>query len=138
MQKKALYARERPARGTPHCSPSSSLRPPLHDRATASALLGRIRVVLLVDGAPDRGDHEVLCAVRVDNDAVGHASVKRLRAFVEKALPGRGELRVVCVPVRSLRDRDTVALQILSQAVVQFGQAAQLEVGHRLLVLLDL
>ena len=44
----------------------------------------------------------------------------------------------VPIPVRSLGDRDTIALQILPQAVVQFGEAAQLEVGHRLLVLLDL
>lgn len=47
----------------------------LHDRAAASALLWRVRVVLLVDGAPDRGDHEVLCAIRVGDDAAARVSI---------------------------------------------------------------
>jgi hypothetical protein len=42
------------------------------------------------------------------------------------------------IPLCGLRDGDSFAFQILSQAVVQFGETAQLEVGHRLLVLLDL
>jgi hypothetical protein len=57
-----------------------------------------------------------------------HASV---RVYVRR--PHRRAL-----PVRGLRDGDAVALQILPQAVVQFREAAELEVGHRLLVLLDL
>jgi hypothetical protein len=46
----------------------------LHDSAASAALLGRIRVVLLVDGAPDRGDHEVLRAIRVGDDATARVS----------------------------------------------------------------
>jgi len=42
------------------------------------------------------------------------------------------------IPLCGLRDGDSFAFQILPQTVVQFGETAQLEVGHRLLVLLDL
>ena len=77
-KKKALYARERPARALPLFP--FSLQPPLHNSAADSALLGRIRVVLLVNVAPDRWHHEVLRAIRVGNNAVDNALVNCMRS----------------------------------------------------------
>lgn len=42
-----------------------------HHHTASPALLGSIRIVLLLHRAPDRWYHEVLCAVRVRDDAVG-------------------------------------------------------------------
>lgn len=40
------------------------------------------------------------------------------------------------LPSGSLRDRNALTVQILPQTIVQLGETAQLEIGHRLLVLL--
>lgn len=41
------------------------------------------------------------------------------------------------LPLGCLGDGDALAIQILPQAIVQFCETTELEVGHRLLVLLD-
>lgn len=42
------------------------------------------------------------------------------------------------LPLACLADGDPLSLQVLTQAVVQLSQAAQLQISHTLLVLLDL
>ena len=44
----------------------------------------------------------------------------------------------VNIPLGSLGNGNPLPLQILPEAVVQFGETSQLEIRHRLLVLLDL
>lgn len=40
-------------------------------------------------------------------------------------------------PLRRLAHGDTLALEILTQPGIEFGQTTELEVGHALLILLD-
>lgn len=54
---------------------------------------------------------------------------------------GLGWVRIGTIsvsPFAGLGDGDALPLEVLTQTVVEFGQAAQLQVGHGLLVLLDL
>lgn len=41
-------------------------------------------------------------------------------------------------PLRSVANRDSFPLKVFAQAVVELGQSPQLQIGHRLLVLLNL
>lgn len=81
----------------------------LHDQTATSALLWCVRVLALWHDTPYGDDHVISSAVTVGNDAFA-----------------------------CLADGDTFSFQVLAEAVVELGKAAQLQVCHALLVLLDL
>lgn len=98
-----------PRRFRPLASSVGSSVVALHNRAATTALLWRIWVLSPGNSSPDRGNHVISRAVAIRDDALG-----------------------------GLGDRYPFTLEILAQPAVQLGQTAQLEVGHRLLVLLNL
>jgi len=80
----------------------------LHHHTAAAALLWRVRILALGNRTPDARHHVVPRAVAVRDDAL-----------------------------RRLAHGDTLALEILTQPGIEFGQTTELEVGHALLILLD-
>lgn len=81
----------------------------LHDQAATSALLWCIGVLALWHHTPYGDDHVISGAVAVGNDAFA-----------------------------GLADGDTFSFKVFTETVVKLGKAAQLQVCHALLVLLDL
>lgn len=81
----------------------------LHQHAASTALLRRVGVFASWDSAPDRGNHVISGAVAVGDDALG-----------------------------SVADGNPFPLEVLAQPVVQLGEPPQLQISHRLLVLLNL
>ena len=101
----------------------------LHHETATAGLLWCVRVLAPRDGAPRRRHHVVSCAVAVGNNAV---------AASQRRMPFNNLMMGLGLPLGSSADRDTFALKVLTQAVVQLCQTPQLEVGHRLPGLLDL
>lgn len=85
----------------------------LHDDTAAAGLLGRVGVLALGDGSPDRRHHVVSRAVAVGNDAIPMSA------------PCQGwagaRARRLSLPPRSGAHGDALALQILAQTVVKLG-----------------
>lgn len=88
------------------CTVCVRARAASHHHTATAALLRCIWVILLVDWAPDGGNHEVACGVGVSNDA-GDMLVRPN----EQWWVGRGRVNT---PLRGLGHRDTLALEILS------------------------